>query len=261
MSIIKTPIARVALFAALLFLPSLAAAEEPCEEVMCDNPAGSCVVHQGSAECLCADGSGVGMGWASDGGEPEVFTEEQMRAMCEKFLVDECGTEAPDINDYCSAEQLETCLAVMPTIMDQIDACGFGDSVDSSDSGDAAPGDEPAEPPQPPASSPSLAEQFGAIAGCCEMLSDPDAAALFEQFLECAMAAGQDCEALAACEELFEGTATGGEDLASDENRDEQEKAVDGSAPADEPASSSGCSVAAVWAASPSLFSLMLSLF
>jgi hypothetical protein len=74
--------------------------------VYCQNPAGHCNVDNGWTSCGCEDG----VGSAGEGGEEEPPpSDEELYADCVEILVAECGEDAPDINDECTPEQLETC--------------------------------------------------------------------------------------------------------------------------------------------------------
>jgi hypothetical protein len=151
-------------------------------------------------------------------------------------LVENCGTEAPDIEDYCTEQQLETCSEVVPILVAAFEKCGSGDGVETSDPTEAS--DTPDEPHAPP---PATPEEFSALMGCCEALSqDPEA---FQEFIDCLTDAGEDCEAMEACYEILH-DGMGGGDYESTQKDEESNRANEDNADEGEK-QSSGCSMAA----------------
>lgn len=200
--------------------------DETCDEgyckpagVVCENPAGSCEVTSSSSECGCADGMGMGSssGGAPGGGPPEKSGEE-LYGECVDMLESTCGTEAPKIEDYCTAQQQTWCEESIPKIEQMAGECGLdldGDETVSSDSGvttDAEPddggsGEEPPRPTPPPEELP-LSE----LIGCCKMLEQDGS----DEFVDCIDdLAADDCDGLEACLDL--GVVVGGDGESYDE--------------------------------------------
>lgn len=196
--------------------------DETCDEghckpvaVMCENPAGSCEVTSSSSECGCADGLGMGQSSGSsggDGGGPPEKSGAELYVECVDLLERTCGTEAPNIEDYCTAEQQDWCETAIPKIEQMAKDCGIdfdGDETVSSETNESSVDPEPSDgdsdgagragaiPPRPvpPPEDVPLPD----LISCCRMLeqegSDEVAACIDDL-------ATDDCDGLEACMEL-----------------------------------------------------------
>lgn len=221
--------------------PSLTACEgddgceggEACDEgfckqegVVCENPAGTCWVENGSGICACA--SGEGAGW-SDGfnpdDPPEELSDEELAAKCVGDLEESCGTEAPSVPDDCVGEPLQACETYVAKVEQLAALCGE-------------------EPPQ----------GLLPLIECCETQGEP----AFDEQRACILAIEADScphEAIDACEGGGEGTPDGGEAAGDGDNG--EDPGQDGTNE-DEDAEGGSKTACAVGAGAPSGWALVL---
>ena len=241
----------------------------------CENVAGSCTVSENTTECLCNTGLGSGSSSASGGEDgmdpPPAMTQEELDAMCETLLVNECGDKEPVLEEHCSTDQVELCEGFM-TKLAALDAnCDF-DSGDTTTSTDAGTAEE--RPSEDPASSPPPAEPYEPnvweMTLCCDELNDaPDA---MGDMMDCfGSLADDDCDGAMACDTeepidgdpVYEGggSSSGKEDTANGD-ADEQSAGADGEDDAAETdsAGSGSCQVSPNASRSISLFGIFVSL-
>jgi hypothetical protein len=156
--------------------------------VYCQNPAGHCNFDNGWFTCGCEDGMGY------DGGGPEEDpppTDEDLYAECVDILVMMCGEEAPDINDECTPEQLETCEEYFDWINQLLVACEW----ETDEVG------------------------YAQLASCCHDLEDGDE--WFQDQIDCVMALTlEECADLADCYEDGEDGGSSDTDVDSDSDTD-----------------------------------------
>jgi hypothetical protein len=172
--------------------------------VYCQNPAGHCNVDNGWMSCGCEDG----IGSDGDGGEEDPPpTDEELYTECVEILVAECGEDAPDINDECTPDQLETCEGYYDWLNQLHAEC----EQETEEVG------------------------FAQLAFCCHDLEDGEEG--FQDRIDCVMAlALEDCADLEDCWD--DGGDAGGSDSDADSDTDADAEADTG---ADD---SGGCSLA-----------------
>jgi hypothetical protein len=236
--------------------------------VECENPAGSCEYSVQGFSCTCADGTGVASesGPSSSGNdsgelvvdqEPMPAAGEDLDESCIEVLVDTCGTEAPNIEDYCSEDQVATCTALAAKVANCDMGQGDMDSPVSVDNDDGSNSSE-ARPSALTAKSDVL--ETGELIVCCMMM---EIAKDSEGLLDCFEGIDEgDCEAAEACQKEFlevmenqeENDSDGeGDDSTNGEGGEEESASDDTSSDSDD----TGCSVISL--ASGNHFSLITS--
>ena len=87
----------------------------------CSNEVGTCIegAYWGSCDCLSGDGTG----WEGPSDTPPVPGDE-LYQNCVDSLIDNCGEELPDINDYCEdKEQITLCEDFTQKYYDMVNFC------------------------------------------------------------------------------------------------------------------------------------------